>query len=66
MYGLEEVNFKTFDGTTVDAPFSAGKFKFEVVQESEDAPQNIEDVPIVVEELDAPIVIEELSITRRL
>ncbi len=62
VYTLQNINFKTFEGTTLGAPFPTDAMKFEVVQdlkESVTAPE----ATILMEEVDAPIVIQELSIT---
>jgi hypothetical protein len=66
VYTLEEVNFKTFEGTTVDAPFPMGAMKFEVVQDLEEGTQSTEEDQIDMEEVDAPITILELSVLRKL
>ncbi len=66
VYTLDKVNFKAFDGAMLDAPFPVGKMKFEVVEDLEDDIPDLEDDPVVMEEVDAPIVIEELAIAGRL
>ncbi len=62
VYVLAEVNFKTFDETTLDAPFPPGTLKFEVVPDLGADQPNIEEDLVEMKDVAASIIIKELSI----
>jgi len=63
VYALDRINFKTFDGSTVDAPIPGRRlYRFEVVDVSDDSLDFVDD-PIDMGGIESQIVIEGLSIS---